>query len=93
MKSSEKGFTLLELCVCFILFSIFLECIWGFFTHIYMNYYTFNRQVNLDNEANNVEAFIRDNIRAAYELKISVEGGIIEAEHTNAIDGKAFQND
>lgn len=91
MKEKEQGFTLLEMMVCFIIFGIFLECLWGFYTHIHINHVTFNQQVKLTSEGDNIEAFIRESIRDAKKVKITTSGsgGVgeeeIESGHMNDV--------
>ena len=73
MNERIKGFTLVECCCCIALFSIFIECIWGFYTHIYLNYMQFTQQIHLMNEANNIETFIKQCLREAKQVKIIVQ--------------------
>ena len=92
MKKNERGFTLLEMCISFILFAIMLESIWGFFSNIYRNYIQLNQQVSLVSEATNVEEFIKQEIRAADRVLITTTTGehieVIYKESPNNIDVK-----
>lgn len=78
MKYQENGFTLVELCACIILFGIFLECILGFYTHVYLNYMHLRQQLSLASEGNDIEIFIKDCIREAEQVKVVVDGAEIE---------------
>lgn len=75
MQENEQGFTLLEVCVSFILFAIMLESIWGFFSNIYSNYIQFNQQVSINSEATTVEDFIKQELRAADKVLIITTTG------------------
>ena len=75
MKRREQGFTLLEISVCFILFAILLEALWGFFGNIYGEFLMFDKKVALDNEADTIESFLRDYIRQADKIKITTQDG------------------
>ena len=75
MKKREQGFTLLEISVCFILFAILLEALWGFFGNIYGEFLMFDKKVALDNEADTIESFLRDYIRQADKIKITTQDG------------------
>lgn len=78
--TKEKGFTLLELCICLVLFGIFIECLGGFLTHCVMRYKQYRNQLELTNEGQNVEDFIREGIRKAEKVQIKTESGkVIEA--------------
>lgn len=92
MRENEEGFTLLEMCISFILFAIMLESIWGFFSTIYINYIQFAQQVSINSEAINVEDFIKQEIRLADKvLIITTSGEQIEVTYktgTNNIEVK-----
>lgn len=92
MKENEEGFTLLEMCISFILFAIMLESIWGFFSTIYINYLQFAHQVSINSEVMNVEDFIKQEIRLADKvLIITTSGEQIEVTYktsTNNIEVK-----
>lgn len=75
MKENEKGFTLLEMCVSFVLFAIMLESVWGFFSTIYINYIQFDQQVSINSEATTVEEFIKQELRAADKVRIITTTG------------------
>lgn len=75
MKRREQGFTLLEISVCFVLFAILLEALWGFFGNIYGEFLMFDKKVALDNEADTIESFLRDYIRQADKIKITTQDG------------------
>lgn len=76
----EKGFTLLELCMCLVLFGIFIECLDGFLTQCTMRYKQYRSQLELTNEGQNVEDFIRNGIRKADKVQIKTESGkVIQA--------------
>ena len=73
-----RGFTLIEMCIAMVLFSILLEMLGTFYLQIYKDDIQFNKQMQLINEANNVEAFIKNCIREAEEIRlITVEGEVI----------------
>lgn len=78
MKNKQVGFTLLELSICLILFSIFLEAFLGFYTNIYGNYIKTDHQMILMNEGNNVEQFIKGCIRESIKLRIWADGEVVE---------------
>ncbi len=75
MQKRNKGFTLLEISVCFVLFAILLEALWGFFSNIYGEYMQFDKKVALNNEADAIEGFLRDYIRQADKIKITTQDG------------------
>lgn len=77
MKEKQKGFTLLELAVCFVLFAILLEALWGFFGNIYGEFIQFDKKIALNNEADAVESFLRDYIRQADKIKLTMQDGKI----------------
>ena len=78
MKQKREGFTLLEMCMSLILFTIMLEGLWGFFTNIYVDYIQFMLQTALNSEASTIEDYISEYIRSADKIKITTEDGIIE---------------
>lgn len=77
MKENQKGFTLLELVVCFVLFAILLEGLWGFFSNIYGEFMQFDKKVALNNEVDAVESFLRDYIREADKITLTMQDGKI----------------
>lgn len=78
--TKEKGFTLLELCMCLVIFGVFIECLGGFFNQCSMRYRQYREQLELTQEGQNVEDFIRDCIRRADKVQIKTESGkVIEA--------------
>lgn len=97
MQENEKGFTLLEVCVSFILFAIMLESICGFLSNIYSNYIQFNQQVSINSEATTVEDFIKQELRAADKvLIITTTGEQIEvtykaSKHNIEVKDKSLQ--
>ena len=72
MKKITKGFTLLEVSVCFVLFAILLELLWGFFGNIYTEFLQFDKKITLNNEAEMIESFFSDYIRGADKVEITV---------------------
>ncbi len=92
----KRGFTLLEMCVCIIIFAVFLEAIWGFYTHIYINNAVFNQQVKLSSEGGNIEAFIRENMRDAEAIKIKTSSNTgekheIELDYSDAVKEETLE--
>lgn len=78
--TKDKGFTLLELCICLMIFGIFIECLGGFYSQCSMRYNQFREQLELTHEGQNVEDFIRSSIRKADRVKIKTTSGkVIEA--------------
>ena len=74
----QQGFTLLELCICLVLFSIFLEGLWSVYSCFYFDYVKLNQQVSLMNEESNVEEFVRECMREAKQMKITVKDQMIQ---------------
>ncbi len=73
MKKNSRGFTLLEICVCFILFAILLESLWGFFSNTYAEFLQMDKQVMLNNEADAIQSFIKNYIRQEEKIKITTQ--------------------
>ncbi|MBP3887075.1 MAG: hypothetical protein J6F30_05400 [Cellulosilyticum sp.] len=80
MKKAN-GFTLLEMCLCFILFAIFIEWVGTYYVHVSNNSKILHEQIELMNESDNIEAFLHESIRNATQLRIITEGAIIESSH------------
>ncbi len=77
MNKNQKGFSLLEIICCFVIFAFLLEGLWGVFGNIYFNYMVFDKQVELDNEGEGIESFIKTYIREADSVKVYAGGKII----------------
>ncbi len=75
MRKQEKGFTLLEIAVCFILFAILLESLYGFFGNIYTEFIQTDTKLALNSEADMIESFLSDYIRGADKIKITIKDG------------------
>lgn len=69
----EQGFTLLEMIITILLFSMFLSAFTLFFGTVYRNYTKFQTQVKLANEERIISEFIRDEIRLAEQITIKVK--------------------
>ena len=80
MKKAN-GFTLLEMCLCFILFAIFIEWVGTYYVHVSNNSKILHEQIQLMNESDNIEAFVHESIRDATQLRIITEGAVIESSH------------
>ncbi|MBE6022428.1 MAG: hypothetical protein E7231_04225 [Cellulosilyticum sp.] len=79
MKLSERGFTLVEMCLAMILFFLLLEGLWGFYLQVYREQSQFNERLQLMNEASDIETFIRMCLREAETVKVkTIEGDIVE---------------
>ena len=77
MNKDEKGFSLLEIICCFVIFALLLEGLWGVFGNIHSNFMVFDKQVELDNEGEGIESFIKTHIRGADSVKIKAGGNTI----------------
>lgn len=75
MIRNQKGFTLLELCMCLILLGIFLESISEFYTRCCHGYQVFYEQLMLEHEGENIETFIQSSIRKANKVKVTTQEG------------------
>lgn len=90
MRKDVKGFTLLEIAVCFVLFAILLEALWGFFGNIYGEFMQFDKKITLNNEADAIESFLKDYIREADKIKITTADGkiieVMKAKDASGVD-------
>ena len=85
MKKNQKGFSLLEILCCFVIFAFLLQGLWGVFGNIYFNYMVFDKQVELDNEGEGIESFIKTYIREADLVKVYAGGKIITCDSESDI--------
>lgn len=75
MKHKEKGFTLLEAIISFMIFAIVLQATLNFFGTVYKNSKDFEKKSSLMDEARNVSQFIRSQIRQADKVVITYDDG------------------
>lgn len=68
----QKGFSLLEMIVVVLLFSILMQAVLGVFSSIYTGFSIFRNKVNYNDNARIVSDFIRDEIRLADKVRITV---------------------
>ncbi|MDF2613655.1 MAG: hypothetical protein K0S71_1441 [Clostridia bacterium] len=71
---NSKGFTLIEVIVALLLFSLLMGALWEFFGNTYSVYTQFDHKTNLSDESRRVSSFIREEIRLADQVTITVEG-------------------
>lgn len=72
MKKDERGFTLLEVIMAFLLFGILTTMLWDFFTGSYIQALKQERQTILMNQAQTVRLFIQEEIRLSEKISIIV---------------------
>lgn len=73
MKRTEKGFTLLEAVLAILLFGFVLQMLMNFFFHMYGNGKIFQTQSYLMDNARTVNAFVKEKIRNAEEVRVTVK--------------------
>ncbi len=80
MKSvpNQKGFTVLEVVVALLLFSLLMGSLWQFYGDTYSMYIKFDHKTNLSEQARISTSFIREEIRLAEEVTITVKDGTEE---------------
>ena len=88
MKKNEKGATLLEVSLSFVLFAILLESIWAFFSVIHIQSNRLEQQIRMSSEASAVMNFIRQEIRSADKVRIITMVG----DKTEVIDLSGLNN-
>lgn len=90
MKENEKGVTLLEMSLSFVLLAILLESVWGFFSTLYIQSIRLEQQIRLSNEAAAVVGFIKQEIRSADKVQITTMLGdkieVVHSGETNNIE-------
>lgn len=82
VRRNEKGVTFIESILAVLLLGILMSWQGDFFINLYRNYLSFNKEVQLMNEAKVVEDFIREIIRTADKVIITgrADGRIIEVQ-------------
>lgn len=70
MRRNQKGFTFLEMIISILLLTILLGMLWNFFASVYVDYTYFDRKVNLSNQADSTQDFIRNILRTADTVTI-----------------------
>lgn len=68
----EKGFSLLEMIVVVLLFSILMQAVLNVFSSVYTGYSIFRSKVTYNDNARMVSDFIRDEMRLADRVRITV---------------------
>lgn len=94
VRRNEKGVTFIESILAVLLLGILMSWQGDFFINLYRNYLSFNKEVQLMNEAKVVEDFIREIIRTADKVIITgrADGRIIEvqSEDKQTLEGQEF---
>lgn len=75
MKKGEKGFTLLEAVFAILLFAMLTQMLMSFFMTMYKNGRIFQKQTYLMDNARTASAFIKEEIRQAEKIEITLEDG------------------
>lgn len=76
-RLDQKGFSLIEVVVALLLFSLLMGSLWEFFGNTYSVYTQFDKKTNLDDEARRISSFIREEIRLADKVAITLEDNSI----------------
>ena len=76
----QKGFTVLEVIVALLLFSLLMGSLWQFYGETYRGYISFDQQADLSEQARLVTNFIREEIRLSDQVTIdtTVQGRLTE---------------
>ncbi|WP_069998221.1 PilW family protein [Cellulosilyticum sp. I15G10I2] len=70
---NQKGFTVLEVIVALLLFSLLMGSLWHFFGETYSLYIKFDHKSDLSEQARIITSFIREEIRLADEVTLTVK--------------------
>lgn len=71
----QKGFTVLEVIVALLLFSLLMGSLWQFYGETYRGYISFDQQADLSEQSRLVTNFIREEIRLSDQVTIEVWSG------------------
>jgi prepilin-type N-terminal cleavage/methylation domain-containing protein len=69
----QKGFTVLEVIVALLLFSLLMGSLWQFYGEAYRGYISFDQQADLSEQARLVTSFIREEIRLSDQVTLLIE--------------------
>ena len=75
---NQKGFTLLEVVVALLLFSLLMGSLWQFYGDTYSMYIKFDHKTDLSEQARIATSFIREEMRLAEKVTITVKTGTEE---------------
>ncbi len=83
-RSRQKGFTLIEVAVTLLLFSLTMGVLWEFFSNTYSTYVMFDKKSMLSDQSRITTSFIREEIRSAEGITIEVlTGAALSLEEVN----------
>jgi prepilin-type N-terminal cleavage/methylation domain-containing protein len=81
----QKGFTVLEVIVALLLFSLLMGSLWQFYGETYRGYISFDQQSDLSEQSRLVTSFIREEIRLSDQVTIVVETDVAGTKQTKEI--------
>jgi len=81
-EQSQRGFSLIEVVVALLLFSLLMGSLWEFFSNTYSVYNKFDKKTNLSDESRMVSSFIREEVRLADQVTIKVKDATTNVEYT-----------
>lgn len=70
---NQRGFTLIEIIVALLLFTMLLALVWECFIGIFRNYKDLEVKIKLNDQSRLVESFIKEEIRSAEQVTIIVK--------------------